>query len=88
MVLPELAPHLFSFPSGINAEDRESLELHEGRRKLAPAVRNPKLAIRSDPLCRGRGRGEASRLPWFRVHGPEKAILDKSWRLPDIERVN
>ena len=26
--------------------------------------------------------------PWFRVYGPEKAILDKSWRLPDIERVN
>ena len=22
---------------------------------------------------------------WFRVYGPEKAILDKSWRLPDIE---
>ena len=26
--------------------------------------------------------------PWFRVYGPEKAILDKSWKLPDIERVN
>lgn len=26
--------------------------------------------------------------PWFRVYGPEKAILDKSWRLPDIERIN
>lgn len=25
--------------------------------------------------------------PWFRVYGPEQAILDKSWRLPDIERV-
>jgi hypothetical protein len=25
--------------------------------------------------------------PWFRVYGPEKAILDKSWRLPDIEMV-
>ena len=24
---------------------------------------------------------------WFRVYGPEKAILDKSWRLPDIEMV-
>ena len=23
--------------------------------------------------------------PWFRVYGPEKAIMDKSWRLPDIE---
>jgi hypothetical protein len=22
---------------------------------------------------------------WFRVYGPEKSILDKSWRLPDIE---
>ena len=22
---------------------------------------------------------------WFRVYGPEKAILDKCWRLPDIE---
>jgi hypothetical protein len=26
--------------------------------------------------------------PWFRVYGPEKAIMDKSWKLPDIERVN
>jgi hypothetical protein len=26
--------------------------------------------------------------PWFRVYGPEKAILDKSWKLPDIEKVN
>jgi hypothetical protein len=26
--------------------------------------------------------------PWFRFYGPEKAILDKSWRLPDIERMN
>ena len=25
--------------------------------------------------------------PWFRVYGPEKAIFDKSWRLPDIEMV-
>jgi hypothetical protein len=26
--------------------------------------------------------------PWFRFYGPQKAIFDKSWRLPDIERVN
>jgi hypothetical protein len=26
--------------------------------------------------------------PWFRVYGPEKAILDKSWKLPDIEKVS
>ena len=26
--------------------------------------------------------------PWFRLYGPEKAVFDKSWRLPDIERVN
>ena len=26
--------------------------------------------------------------PWFRVYGPEKAIMDKSWRLPDIEQAN
>jgi hypothetical protein len=26
--------------------------------------------------------------PWFRVYGPEKPILDKSWKLPDIEQVN
>jgi len=26
--------------------------------------------------------------PWFRVYGPEKAIFDKSWKLPDIERIN
>jgi hypothetical protein len=24
--------------------------------------------------------------PWFRVYGPEKAIMDKSWKLPDIEK--
>jgi hypothetical protein len=26
--------------------------------------------------------------PWFRVYGPEKAIMDKSWKLPDLEKVN
>jgi hypothetical protein len=26
--------------------------------------------------------------PWFRFYGPEKAIFDKSWKLPDIEKVN
>jgi hypothetical protein len=26
--------------------------------------------------------------PWFRVYGPEQAILDKSWKLPDIVKVN
>jgi hypothetical protein len=25
--------------------------------------------------------------PWFRTYGPEKAIFDKSWKLPDIELV-
>jgi hypothetical protein len=25
--------------------------------------------------------------PWFRAYGPEKAIFDKSWRLPDIEMI-
>src|SRR5271165_6286399 len=26
--------------------------------------------------------------PWFRFYGPEKAIFDKSWQLPDIEKIN
>jgi hypothetical protein len=26
--------------------------------------------------------------PWFRFYGPEKAIFDKSWRLPDIEKIS
>jgi hypothetical protein len=25
--------------------------------------------------------------PWFRAYGPEKAFLDKTWKLPDIEKV-
>jgi len=25
--------------------------------------------------------------PWFRVYGPEKPILDKGWKLPDLEKV-
>jgi hypothetical protein len=25
--------------------------------------------------------------PWVRLYGPEKAILDKSWKLPDIEMI-
>jgi len=25
--------------------------------------------------------------PWFRVYGPEKSIFDKSWKLPDIEKL-
>jgi hypothetical protein len=23
--------------------------------------------------------------PWFRFYGPEKALFDKSWTMPDIE---
>jgi hypothetical protein len=26
--------------------------------------------------------------PWVRLYGPEKAILDRSWTLPDIEKIN
>lgn len=26
--------------------------------------------------------------PWFRVYGPEKAVFDKSWKLPDIEKLD
>jgi hypothetical protein len=25
--------------------------------------------------------------PWFRLYGPEKAVFDKSFKLPDIERI-
>lgn len=25
--------------------------------------------------------------PWFRLYGPERPILDRSWRLPDLERL-
>jgi hypothetical protein len=25
--------------------------------------------------------------PWFRVYGPQKAILDKSWKLAEIEKI-
>ena len=25
--------------------------------------------------------------PWFRFYGPEKAIFDKTWKLPDFEKV-
>jgi hypothetical protein len=25
--------------------------------------------------------------PWFRAYGPEKALLDKTWKLADIERI-
>jgi hypothetical protein len=24
--------------------------------------------------------------PWFRLYGPEKAVFDKSWKLPDIDK--
>lgn len=26
--------------------------------------------------------------PWFRFYGPEKAVFDKSWKMPDIERTD
>ncbi|WP_426128266.1 DUF1254 domain-containing protein [Pararhizobium sp. PWRC1-1] len=25
--------------------------------------------------------------PWFRFYGPEKAVFDKSWKMPDIEKI-
>jgi hypothetical protein len=30
---------------------------------------------------------EKSWFPWFRFYGPEKALFDKSWTMPDIEMV-
>src|SRR5258708_7147235 len=30
---------------------------------------------------------EKSWFPWFRFHGPEKPLFDKSWKMPDIEMV-
>lgn len=26
--------------------------------------------------------------PWFRLYGPEKAVFDKIWKLPDIEKIS
>jgi hypothetical protein len=26
--------------------------------------------------------------PFFRFYGPEKPLFEKTWKLPDIERVN
>jgi hypothetical protein len=26
--------------------------------------------------------------PWFRFYGPEKALFDKEWKMPDIEKIN
>ena len=26
--------------------------------------------------------------PWIRFYGPQKALFDKSWRMPDIERMS
>ena len=26
--------------------------------------------------------------PWFRFYGPEQALFEKTWKLPDIERGN
>ena len=30
---------------------------------------------------------EKNWFPWFRFYGPEKAVTDKSWKMPDIEMV-
>jgi hypothetical protein len=26
--------------------------------------------------------------PWFHLYGPEKAVVDKSWKLPDVEMIS
>jgi hypothetical protein len=26
--------------------------------------------------------------PWFRFYGPQKAIFDKTWKLPDFEKIS
>jgi hypothetical protein len=30
----------------------------------------------------------AAWFPWFRFYGPEKLLFEKSWKMPDIERIN
>ena len=66
----------------------------------APAMdseRTPKLRLNMDiyfgPKARRSGieldlhPAEKSWFPWFRFYGPDKALFDKSWTMPDIEMV-
>jgi hypothetical protein len=35
------------------------------------------------PTARGRGW-----FPWFRFYGPEKVLFEKTWKSPDLQKVN
>jgi len=59
--------------------------LEEERRRLGGPLLWPEAAMGQDSNWIYTQAGKKW-FPWFRVYGPEKAIFDKSFKLPDIER--
>ena len=71
------APHPWLARQGLDQERRRLRWTSALVRNRAPA----KSRTRSIPSSDRRW------FPWFRLYGPEKAVLTKSLKLPDIERV-
>jgi hypothetical protein len=67
---------LDSLNKGIRKNADGSVDLFAGRK--APAGQE------SNWIYTPTGK---SWFPWFRFYGPEKALFDKSWTMPDIEQV-
>jgi hypothetical protein len=69
---------------GIDSYDQEVQKNADGSVDIYIGVKPPSgREANWIPTAPGRGW-----FPFFRLYGPEKAFFDKTWRLPDIERLN
>ena len=69
-------PSLDSLTESLQINTDGSVDLYMGQ--TAP----PGMASNLIKIPKGKGW-----FPWFRFYGPEQALFNKSWKMPDIEKV-
>ena len=70
-------PSLDSFTENLQVNSDGSVDLYMGH--AAPS------GMESNLIKIPNGKGW---FPWFRFYGPEQSLFNKSWKMPDIEKVN
>ena len=70
-------PSLDSLTQGLQINADGSVDLYIGQ--AAPN------GMESNLIKMPKGKGWFT---WFRFYGPQKALFDKSWKMPDIDKVS
>ena len=76
LILNHDTPTLDSLSKELQKNDDGSVDIYLGPKALAGQESN---WLHTPP-----GKGWFA---WFRFYGPEEALFDKSWTMPDIEKV-